>query len=190
MTLLSPRPYYLTHRQGLELWLLPVFMTTSGPLHHPIRVVSPPGKNNVVLEYEVFDSCQHFPCSHVQLSFIHCSLQRLLKKVRVCPHLPPPSSHHYPGRFRGVSCGSHTPGTDVGESACFPLAPPLLSHKQAHRLRWEMSRLPSKSGEKSLLQSHLRELNPLPLLRLPGVLAFDFQHLDLTLFREGQLAIR
>lgn len=56
--------HYLTHRYGLGLWVFPVLMT-SGPLHHPPWVVCQLGKNNAVLEHEIFDRCWYFPCSHV-----------------------------------------------------------------------------------------------------------------------------
>lgn len=72
-----------------------------------------------------------------------------------------------------------------------PLQHHLRSHKkQAYRLGREMSRLSSRERGEVSFVIILKALKTLPLLRLLGVFALEFQCLDLTLFREGQLAIR
>lgn len=68
---------------------------------------------------------------------------------------------------------------------------PLQHHlTKAGVLAREMPRLSSRERGEAFFVVTLKGLKTLPLLRLLGVFALGFQHLDLTLFRDGQLAIR
>lgn len=101
-----------------------------------------------------------------------------------------PTSLRDPGKFRVVCCGSQAAGGGAGGSACFPPATPLLSQKQAHRLGQEMSKLPSRKREEVSIVVTLKGVKPPAPPELPRSSCFYFQHSDLALFREGQLAIR
>lgn len=73
--------FYSVPLHNSQMWLSAMAIPSSRDHqlpHHIIQHVVPLcwKNNHSVLELEISDSCQYFLCSHVELSFIHRSLQR------------------------------------------------------------------------------------------------------------------
>lgn len=189
-TVPSPPSHHTTHSCGLALWPLPIHMTDKWPIASSNTWWFSAGKKLCCAWTWGFWQLPVLPtllCLAVLYSLEPA--ERLITRyvfVPIYPLLPCTMIQV----VWGVCWGSRVPGEDAGWSAWSPPAPSLLPQKTGIQAGKGDVQAVLQRTQRSLFCDHTKDIkNPAPL-RLLGVFPLEFQCLDLTLFREGQLAIR